>query len=321
MQPLRIPRLYCPILARINPLEEQSTVHTINWIKKFNLHSGPALEKFIGDNFGKMTARFYPTADQLRLNLANDVNSLLFVMDDDMDHQTEKADLILSRQNYITFVDKCMDILRLADAYLLDSPTGVFAALHDVWKRLRAISTPQWQAGFIESIGKMFEAGFWEYENVQQGILPSVKDFYNLRPFLGAAHISTDLICVIENIDIPESILKYENVLEATLLARKIVCWANDLFSYSKEADHGDMHNMISIIMTESKVSLEQAILRTVSIHNQDMDKFISISNELPSFGNYDSQLRHYIMVLGAILRGNIDWSAGETTRYDFIYG
>lgn len=322
MQTVYIPDLYCPIESKINPLVDIARVHTSEWIKQFGLHEGRAYDKFVGDNFSTMTARFYPTADQLRLNLANDINSLLFVVDDAMDNQTVKADLIKTRHNYTTFVEKCMFILTEADLYIpLEEGKGVFAALNDVWKRLRAISSPEWQSNFVKSIQLMFDAGTWEFENVQAGKLPTVAEFYKKRPFLGAAHISTDLISVIENIDLPDKIINHPSIVDVVNLCRNIVCLANDLFSLSKELIHGDEHNMVIIIMKEMNISLEDAILKTVNIHNSDMTKFIFLTRELPSFEKYDASLRHYVSTLGAILKGNVDWSSTETSRYSFIYG
>lgn len=322
MQLLHIPKLYCPIDSSINSFFEQATNHTIEWVQRFNLHTGESLIKFIGDNFGSMTARFYPTASLERLKLANDINSLLFVMDDAMDHQVEKSDMILSRQNYLTFVSSCMEILVIGNTRKFNiGDIGVLPALEDVWTRLKAISDKTWQLHFIHSIEEMFEAGKWEFDNVQTNSLPAVREFISRRPYLGAAHISTDLISVIEDIRLPNSILTHQSVNQATLLCQRIVCWANDLFSYPKEEIHGDMHNLVSIILRENNCTLQEAILKTVTIHNQDMTKFITVCSELPSFGDYDSHLRHYIRILGAILKGNVDWSTKETHRYEFIYG
>ena len=268
-----------------------------------------------------MTARFYPTASLERLKLANDINSLLFVMDDAMDNQVEKSDMVRSLQNYQSFVSSCLDILTLDKVRRFHiGDTGVLPALEDVWIRLKEISDIAWQRNFVHSIEQMFAAGKWEFENVESDSLPTVNEFISRRPYLGAAHISTDLISIIEDIRLPEAIYNHQSVYQATLLCRRIVCWANDLFSYGKEEIHGDLHNLVSIILREYRCNLSEAILKTVSIHNQDMSKFMTVCSELPSFGDYDSHLRHYIGILGAILKGNVDWSTRETHRYEFLY-
>jgi hypothetical protein len=167
----------------------------------------------------------------------------------------------------------------------------------------------------------MLNAGLWEYDNCKGEKLPSFAQFYDKRQFLGAAHISTDLITVIEDIQLPAYILQHPAVERLTFLARNCVCWANDLFSLSKELQHGDQHNMVIVLMKERAISLDDSIKETVLLHDTEMREFVNISEKLPTFGHYDGSLKKYVSVLANILRGNIDWSSHETARYHFSYG
>jgi len=319
MKTIAIPRPACSFPSHINPFAEEATLHTNAWVQQFELHSGDAFQKYIGDNFGLMTARFYPGADKNRLLLANDINVLLFVMDDDMDNQVDRTDLTKTRNHFEAFISQCNQILRQPTVQL--PSTGVFAALQDVWLRLIAISDTTWQQNFIISLEKMFQAGLWEYDNVVAQRLPTAREFYEKRQYLGAAHISTDMITVIENISLPEEILNHPSVVELVTLARNAVCWANDLFSLTKEIEHKDKHNMVLILQLEHNLTLEAAIEQTVIIHNDDMARFEQVAASLPAFSpSYDKALSRFIEALANILKGNMDWSEKETRRYSFVY-
>lgn len=320
MNAIILPILYCPIEPAINPNYQHAIDHTNVWVKRFALHADSSYEKYLDDNFGMMTARFYPECGLDQLKLANDANVLLFVMDDAMDNQIERDELIQSRLNFERFVAACKQILSDPQPPKAGE-TGVMAALADVWIRFKAISTPEWQHHFVESLHKMFAAGLWEYGNVQNGQLPSVAEFYKRRQYLGAAHVSTDMIEVIEEISLPADILQHPAVTELVVLARNLVCWANDLFSLSKELDHGDQHNMVLIMKAERGLSLETAIVQAAALHDQEMRQFEKVAAQLPSFGAHDAAVRKYVRILAAILRGNMDWSYGETARYNFEYG
>jgi hypothetical protein len=314
-----IPHLYCPIKSRINPHVKLTVNHTNQWVRQFDLHRDEDFKKYDADNFGYMTARFYPTAHPENLCLANDINVLLFVMDDAMDNQVDRADLISSRNNFEIFIAEIMHILRKPKGSI-HLPNGIFEATKDIWLRLIEISSPEWQAEFILSIEKMFTAALWEYDNVAVGKSPTVAEFYEKRQYLGAAHISTDMIPVIESIKLPEDILLHPLVSELTVLARNAVCWANDLFSLSKEEEHGDQHNMVIIMKSENQCSLQEAVALTAKLHDKDMTKFISLGKELLNIADNDLAISRYIQTLGAILKGNIDWSSYETKRYQFTY-
>ncbi|MBC9929210.1 terpene synthase family protein [Chitinophaga qingshengii] len=320
MNAIMLPLLYCPIEPAINPHYQHAIDHTNAWVKRFALHSDNSYEKYLDDNFGMMTARFYPECGPDQLKLANDANVLLFVMDDAMDNQIDRDELIQSRMNFEMFVGACKQIL--ANPQPPESgETGVMAALADVWIRFKAMSNAEWQQRFVDSLHKMFAAGLWEYGNVQSGNLPSVAEFYKRRQYLGAAHVSTDMIEVIEEISLPADILQHPAVMQLVVLARNLVCWANDLFSLSKELDHGDQHNMVLVMKAERQLPLEAAILQAAELHDQEMRQFEQLSAQLPAFGIHDAAVRKYVRILGAILRGNMDWSYRETARYHFEYG
>lgn len=307
-------QLHSPFPSRINAYLNDCIRHTDSWVQLYQLHSGADYEKYKRDNFGYMTARFYPDADRQRLLLANDIDVMLFVIDDALDHQLQPKDLIQSKNNLEVFLARVFDLLDHPDSY--PDSRDIFGAIRDCWMRLKAISSASWQARFKESIGQMFQAARWEYGNVQSGVLPTVEQFRERRQFLGAAHISTDLIPVIDNLDLPEAILFHADLHKLTIAARNAVCFANDIFSLQKEIAHGDEHNIVLLLQKQYHLSIAEAIDQAIAIHNEEIDTFINAWQQLPSYGSYDADVQCYIKTLGAILSGDIVWSLNETHRY-----
>lgn len=316
---ITLPELFCPFEPAVNPNKKSAVDHTNQWVQKYSLHPGATYEKYLSDNFGAMTARFYPSASLNNLLLANDINTLLFVWDDAMDHTLDDAELIHSRDAFVQFSNKCINIMENPFSVQHELENSLVAFV-DVWKRLMGISSKEWIMNFRVSISKMLNAGLWEFDNCKGDKLPSFAQFYEKRQFLGAAHISTDLITVIEDIQLPSRILEHPVVARLTYLARNCVCWANDLFSLSKEIEHGDQHNMVLILMNERGIKLEDAIIETVVLHDKEMGEFVNLSSKLPDFGDHDEAIKKYVAVLASILKGNIDWSSSETARYQFSY-
>jgi hypothetical protein len=314
MYTLTIPELYCPFPSRINPFVQDAHQHTLQWVQRFRLYTGAGFKKFIADNFASMTARFYPTADKQRLCLANDVDVLLFAMDDIIEQQRNKTGV----EHFGHFMNSCLAILYDPGSHR-NATTGIFAAFRDVWQRLQQVSSPGWQQHFARSIAKLFAVAQEKCLKATDH-LPSIAGFYKQRPYEGAPQISTDLITVIENIVLPEAILEHHTIVELTMLARKAVCWANDLFSLSKEMEQADPHNMVLVAKQEKGLTLPDAIKFTAYLHDNDMTRFVRMATELPSFGPHDADLRRYVYILSAILKGNIDWSITETARYTFRY-
>ncbi|WP_160716355.1 terpene synthase family protein [Chitinophaga solisilvae] len=323
MRKQKIAELLAPFPPRINRFANESRENTRKWVEKFKLHEGSDFDAYLKDNLTYMTARFYPTAPKERFFIADQFNTLLFAMDDRMDHQDNRDIIISSKERFTRFIDACLLIMK--GEYKGQLPaTGHLAALHDVWTKVKTISTPAWQEKFISSISKMFDAALWAHDNVAARQIPSIAAFYTMRPFLGAAHTSTDMIEIIEEVHIPNTILDLPYFQEITRLCQITVCIANDMFSVMKEIGHQDYHNMVVIMMQEKDIHLKQAMKETRRLYNADMRQFLRLMsiNSHQLFTGYEAEILRYKECLQAIMRGNIDWSSKETNRYtNFVYG
>lgn len=318
---ITIPELFCPFTPQINPLEKEVEMHTNNWSASFELHPGPAVEEYRASRFSAMTSRFYPTAALDRLCLANDVYVLFFSIDDAFDHQTDKHDIIHNRKNLEQFMAACMSVLGAGRAYTVPNGGPILAALTDVWKRLKDFSTAAWQAIFINDIRILFDAILWQFDNAAQGRIPAVDEYIRMRPFIGGAHMAASLIEVAEEVYLPDHMRKHSTVQNLSLLCGHLGCWANDLFSLSKELEHSDMHNLVMVLKQAQHLSLNEAIKLTVGIHDREMKIFARLSNNLPDFGSgINEALKRHVFALNCIVRGNIDWSTKETSRYNYAY-
>ncbi len=319
MNPIMIPRLYCPFTPSVNPLAAAVTIHTDDWVRRFGLHTGAAWHKYKADNFTQLTARFYTTAGLERLTAANDLVVLIFALDDLLDDQLQHSSLVQQKGGLQVFLEQVAAIITGNGAPRDDMP--LLAALADVWERLRVFGAPQWQQQFAQSLLKMFKAAVWEFDNTR-GKLPSVAQYVEKRQYLGTAFITTGMIPVIEDISLPPEVWQHPRIQEMLMLCRNIMCWANDLFSLGKEQQHGDGHNLVTLLQTERNLTQDEAILCTTAMHDADMFKFLRLSKQLPSFDPAtNKQLERYTRTLNRHIRGNVDWSVQDTKRYSFVYG
>lgn len=314
-----IPRLYCPFPSRINPLVHLADQHTAKWVQRFHLvPSAEVLDYYQQQKFAWMVARMFPNADEDALCTFCDLNTFLFFLDDQFDHPDAQSGF---KGQFRHFVKKLVDVLRNNERPTLEKDGPVFAALGDLWRRLRYMSDASWQQQFINGIIAIFEAAVWQFENERCQILPGLADYMNKRQYLGAANVATDTIPVAERIALPAYVYDHQIVHRLTELCRNTVCWANDLFSFSKEMVHLDQYNLVAILQRENDLSLDDAIMATVQIHDEQVGEFISLSKDAAIFEEAENAaLLDYINALAAIMRGNIDWSVKETSRYSFIY-
>lgn len=320
---IAVPALYCPFPSAINRHVSDAEAHTMFWLQRFRLvQSQPKLEDYRQQGFAYMVARMFPTASRNMLFAFTDLNTLLFLVDDQFDHQEGITGSIPSVEDLYAFIRGFIAVLETDRLITHDSDGPVYAALADFWRRVKAKSTSAWQEQFIEGMRQIFKAAIWQYENTKAGKALTEEDYIGRRQYLGAANVATDTITLAENIFLPEEVFHSPIVQQLTTLCRNTVCWANDLFSLSKEMSHEDEYNMVSILQKTRNISLEQAIHETALIHDSEVREFISLAGRVYLRDDMNNRnLRRYIRSLAAIMRGNIDWSRQETTRYRFEYG
>lgn len=312
MQPVTIPLLYCPFSPAINTQVKEAAIHTDAWVASFNLHSGGAYRQYQEDNFAWLTARFYPLAELEQLKIANDFIVLLFALNDLLDDQ--HADLPTFIEHFIAVTEHRATLPDKAGSPLL-------AAWGELWPRIERISPSGWKARFIRRLKALLQATLQESGGAGTQ-LPPVAQYMEESHYLSGVHISMEIIPVIEGIQLPEEVLQHPVLSELEQLSHKLLCWSNDLFSFSKETARGKEYNLVSLFLHERQLTLDEALLCAAAIHNTDMRRFVALSAQIPGFDETtDQAVAKYVEALRRHIRGNVDWSEKDSRRYSFVYG
>lgn len=315
-------RLFVPFQSLINCNVAVADQHVKDWLLRFKLvKTQRQLDHYRSQGFAWMVARMFPNADVKILCAFTDLNTLLFLLDDYLDHagKDEGNEKDKDFKTVSNLINTFVSILDPIPPQVPDDP--IFLAMVELWGRITRLSSRAWQKNFRVSVRQIFEAAIWQHTNVMNGIRPSVKDYMNRRQYLGAANIATDTISVADNIRLPVPLYQHPLIVKLTEIARNVVCWANDLFSLSKEVDHGDYHNLVVLLENQYKVSREQAIGKAIQIHDRQVKQFIHLSKKLPFSDPHTKQeVVRYISGLENIMKANIDWSDYETSRYVYSY-
>ena len=322
MDTIKLPRrLYCPFPSRISPYVRLAEQHTIDWIVTFGLlKDDQQIEAYRRQGYAYMVGRMFPDAAPEALCAYSDLNTLLFLVDDYLDQQDAMVSGGNSTGALNRFIANFISILDAPKAWKAGNEP-VLNALSELWLRLSRMGTPGWMAKYRLSLRAIFEAAMWQHHNVEAGIWPTLEDYMARRQYIGAANVATDCVEMIYGIELPAEIWNSPWMRELTELCRNTVCWANDLFSHDKERRTGEYHNLVSLISHHRGVGLDIAISMAIDIHDEQVERFLTVKDSRPTLTpQYEFAARTYISVLEAIMRGNIDWSDAETSRYAYVY-
>ena len=316
----QLPGLYCPFPSLLNQYVEKADRHTTLWVKKHQLVTNEETWScYHRQKFTWMVARMFPTADLNALSIAADLNTLLFVLDDQFDEHGEGSESIKQKEQFEKLVHALIGIMKHNSQVSLEKGGPVLSAVSDFWKRIRKLGNLGWQVRFIESLQQAFAANLWRIEQVTHGQLPTLDEYMKWRPFFSGASFFAHLLEAIEAFSLPDYVFLDATVKKLIMLCSNTICWANDLFSFNKELEQGDEMNIVMLIRNTRDCTLEDAILAAVEIHDEQVRQFEELSSKLPSFGTVtDTQLSRYIRALSVMMKGNIEWSIKDTARYRF---
>lgn len=313
------PELYCPYPQRLHPLVHEADAHTTAWVHAFHLATEESTWSAYHDQkFTWMVARMFPDAPLFSLCIASDFNTLLFLWDDHLDALAPNE----FNTGFERMAHHMMQILQAGKTFTLETGGPLLAAMSDIWQRMCRISNRAWQARFARSLKDAFTANSWRMQHVSKARHISLKDYMRFRPQIGGANFFLELATLMDAIHLPADLRANPQVKSLGLYCSRTICWANDLYSFSKESELGDELNLVMLLKHHQQLTLEQAVEQAVKIHNSEVALFNNTADVLTAVcaSAVKPVLEQYILTLGQMMKGNIDWSGIDTTRYQYVY-
>ena len=277
------------------------------WLDSVGLADKPGrLEKHRRIAVPLFAAMAYPTASREHLLLAHDWMAWLFEYDDQFDdgddgHSTQRA-----RQSRESLLSLLTSTARARDV----PGRTLHSGLSDIWSRLRAVSPPGLCARFAGHVADYLESYEWETQNRRVGYCPDVEEYLAKRQHTGAAHPCFDLV-------VPAAGIQYDRVdwthprrgrLE--YLSSEIITLANDLVSFPKELEQGDVHNIVIILMRRQGLSEQQAVHRSVQWVGERIRDFEREARALVSASpDLHDDTQRYVQGLKVWYLANYFWS------------
>jgi hypothetical protein len=313
------PELYCPFPESLHPHVYEADQHTTAWVHRFHLVKDETTwDNYHQQKFTWMVARMFPDAPLSSLCIASDFNTLLFLWDDHLDALAPNE----FNTGFERMVYNMMQILEANKTFTPETGGPILAAMSDIWQRMRQISHKPWQIRFARSLKDAFIANMWRMKHVDNARNISLKDYIRFRPQIGGANFFLELAALIGEINLPADLRANKQVKSLGLYCSQTICWANDLYSFSKELEGGDELNLVMLLKHHHQLTLEQAIEQAIRIHNSEVALFNNTADVVTALCSSAVKplLEEYVLTLGRMMKGNIDWSSQDTTRYQFVY-
>lgn len=301
--------LRCPFPLRINRHVQAAHEHSLRWVRK--LFGDELLAQKAGKaRMAWMVAGFYPQAGLVQLSLAADYLCWAFALDDLGDETP-----IGERPSQLADLFEAFDATFTGAEPRVDEPASV-TALRDIVVRLQQLASPAQVEAFRVGNQAYFGGMLWEANNRAGKWVPHESSFLMLRPAAGAVPPFFALVEPLEQLSLSAAVRAHPQVLELQRLAGGIVCWINDVLSYEKERQLGDVHNLAIVYEMHRELAPGAALEQAVRLSNAEVDGFLARAAALPSFSDQENaELARYVEVLGSMIRITRDWTLGSA-RY-----
>lgn len=313
IEPRPLPALWCPFPARISPHADAVHEGTCEWLVRFGLGGASSQERESIAQVAYLAARFHPDASFQILQLISNWYAWFFSQDDECD----KSELSCNPTKLTMLHSRLLTIL--SDAIPNRNDHAIAHALYDLRVCSQQMVSSCWMEQLIAGIGEYFATMVWEANNRQQGLMPSLDTYMRLRPVTGGLPIEQVLAKISCNIILPTHIQHHPYVQHITLLADQVICWVNDLLSFNKELQQGDVHNLVIVLQHEQQLSRAAAVEYVITLHNIAVQHFVTLV-EHPSacahgIDEADDTLQRYVHMLQIRIAGHADW-ATQALRY-----
>ncbi|MGH3920754.1 MAG: family 2 encapsulin nanocompartment cargo protein terpene cyclase, partial [Pseudonocardiaceae bacterium] len=308
--------LYCPPAVRDDKaLGEAVNDRLVDWAGQVGIYPGQ-LDRVRAANFGRLMMLTHPaTDDPDRLLAAAKCVLAEWATDDHfLDEESLGADakLIGSRLGIayaaVDPADLPVSYAPQLDKALSEEPVAV--AYRSAFEHLAQYATATQVARLRHELSVMYMAYNHEANWRATGRTPPVWEYLTHRhenSFLPPMV----LVDPIAGYELPSFEFADRRVRRVFCLAGSASVILNDLYSMAKESDTD--FDLPKVIAAEEKCSPQEAIKRTVQIHNELMHTFVEEAAVLSHLGSL--ALRRFLADIWAWLGGNREWHS-TTERY-----
>lgn len=313
------PELYCPPALRDNrALGEEVNDRLVEWAARIGIYEGQ-LDKVRSANFGRLIMLAHPESDDPERLLAAAKCALAEWAVDDHYVDDESAGAEPEQLGVrLAFANAVLDPVQLPVSHVPDfekvvQDDPVLRALRDSFDNLAKYAAPQQIARLSHQLSIMFVAYNQEGDWRTSGRLPSVWEYLTHR-HLNSFQPCMVLIDVVGGYLLPSSEYYDPRVRRVFAMAGTAAVIVNDLYSMAKEQNtSGQNYNLPALIANEEQCSPEEAVERTVRIHDEFVHAFEQEAAALSLTGS--PMLRRFLAGVWAWMGGGREWHS-TSERY-----
>lgn len=253
-------------------------------------------QKYKKTKTAHIASQWFPTA---RFEKLQPVCRLMLwtLYNDDMYEESNQQEVLFVRQQTLSVLQ--------GKTITEDTKIPLLNLLATLRNELIQFLPPDSIARFINGLQKYFDGLLREVDYKSRKEFPSIDECLDIRedslclyPFLELMDLETEIF-------LPEEVHQHKVIKRLQSLAVRMMACFNDVQSVLKdEATDAVYYNIVKVIQHTSNLSLEEACMETLRIHNEYLKEFQYLQNFLPDFGQWQDAVVNRIHYVSMTLNG-----------------
>ena len=304
----------CPSPARLNPHFDRLAADTEPWFVEQGLFSGyqdadRLTRQFLNFQGAEEHARMWPDAEYPGLWLAGRLLTHMSCLDDFLDEiwgpdeDDHAARVVALITGILTGKASPADVATEPLAVLLDT----------LWTETRSVAPKHWLDRAARIHLAYLETSMDERTHRAASSVPTTAQYVTSRHYNGGMFYAAALIELATEAWLPKRISGRPEITDLALRLSNASAWANDLFSYQREAAHGTGANLAVVLTTHEGLTENEAVTKIVDLVNAELLTLDFLCDAAAALPNPAAR---YAEGVRALASGLMYWMA-TTARYE----
>ncbi|WP_343607799.1 terpene synthase family protein [Chryseobacterium oranimense] len=148
-------------------------------------------------------------------------------------------------------------------------------------------------------------------------VIPPLKAYELIREYSVGMHACIYMVDLGTGFSLSQEANDHPAMIRLRVLLNRIIGWQNDFNSLPKEINKpNEVCNIVFVLEREFNISFDEALKRAKKMHDDDLEEFIAICDNLKEFSIYSNEVEEYIYNMKLMISGCGQWYKEITTRY-----
>lgn len=295
---------------RVNPQAKEAEAIAEKLCRDANIH----LSTF--DGYHTMSAFLFPDATVERLVASILITDFLYYVDDMYERHAKKIRNVDDDMYLRDVFDHCVQIMLYGA--MPDDTHELYDASLMIHNYVLPLTTLEWLTRFINVTLQHLKSTTYTLDDIINEDNDPIEAYIALRELDGGMRPTMHLIEIANDCHLPDDVKYHPYIRSVEEPTANVGGLMNDIISYGNEViKYGSRFNLVALLEDFRDLTFEEAVHEAILIVNQNTDIFLARSQQIPDFGDEDTNklVARYVDSLLDEINATWHWQL-STPRY-----